>query len=448
MMDHISASDLLEKISPQVDGAELYELRSLELPVHFRAGTLESVKALTITGRALRIIKDGRLGFTTTTDLADDTSFLENAAYSARTGDPASFTFPSQQPSHSVQCYDPHVEKLDEGDLIALAEEIVDRINAYEPELQIEVFVKRKAEELHLFNTNGLELHDRRTALSLLGSAMRVHEGDILEISHSATSRRSHDVDAHLVADRIIERFTWAEKTATVPSKSMPVIFSPQAAIVLFLPLMFGLNGRYAYLGASPLSQKINHGAFDRQFSLIDNGRLDFAVRSQPFDDEGTPTTEKPLIDRGTVRQFLYDLKTAAQAETNPTGNGIKGEATISRDFRKPPTIAPTSWIVPPGDRSVEQILQDQEEAILVDDVIGLGQGNMISGEFSNTISVGYLFRRGQLIGRVKNTMIAGNVYDLLKGKLIGLSDQAEWAYGVLYSPAIAVDGVSVVSKG
>ena len=56
--------------------------------------------------------------------------------------------------------------------------------------------------------------------------------------------------------------------------------------------------------------------------------------------------------------------------------------------------------------------------------------------------------RNGEVIGRVKNTMIAGNAYELLKDRLIGLSDRAEWVFGILKTPAIAVDGVGVVSQG
>jgi hypothetical protein len=43
--------------------------------------------------------------------------------------------------------------------------------------------------------------------------------------------------------------------------------------------------------------------------------------------------------------------------------------------------------------------------------------------------------------------MIAGNVYDLLRERLIALSDRPEWIFGFAHAPAIALDGVSVASK-
>ena len=41
MSSQISAASILEQVSGQAEGAELYEVRSFELPVSFRAGALE-----------------------------------------------------------------------------------------------------------------------------------------------------------------------------------------------------------------------------------------------------------------------------------------------------------------------------------------------------------------------------------------------------------------------
>ena len=443
-MTQINATDLLSKASQRADAAELYELRSFGLPVRFRAGVLESVKAVSTAGRALRIVENGRLGFSTTTDMADDAQLIENGLVSAQFGDRVPFEFPSQAVMPSVACFDEAVEGLDEEAMIDLGESVVDRVLAYDDTLQIEVSIDKSVDQIRILNTVGLELVEPRTAFSMSLEATRAAEGDILVVYDAASSRRRSDVDAAALADGVIERLRWAEEAAQVESKAMPVVFRSLGVLPLFVPLMEGLDGRQVYLGASPLAEQREQRVFDEAFTLIDDGRLDFASRSASFDDEGTPTFEKPLIERGVVRHFLYDLKTAAQTDSEPTGNGLK----TGGSFRRPPGIHPSNWIVPQGQRSLEAILADLDEALLVDQVIGLGQGNVLAGEFSNNVSVGYLVRNGEIVGRVKNTMVAGNVYTLLKERLIALSDELSWVYGLLQVPAIAIDGVSVVSKG
>jgi PmbA protein len=448
MTSQISAGHLMEEVSGQVGGAELYQVRSLGMPVSFQAGALESVKIVEVTGRALRVIKEGRLGFSTTTDLTEETTLIRNALQASRYGDPVPFEFPAAQPGPEVRCFDPQVEQLDEETLIALGEEVVDRIKAYDPELEVHASLRKAIDEVTLLNTSGLGVEDRRTSFSLSIGVIRTRKDDILTIHDGASSHRRQDVDALAVADGRIERLRWSETTAAVGSGAMPVVFRSQAINCLLLPLGVGLSGRNVYLGASPLTGKLGQQIVDRRFTLVDDGRLDFASLSAPYDDEGTPTARKTLIQNGVAKQFLYDLKTAAQAGVQPTGNGFKVEGRHDRGYHLPPAVAPTTVLVPPGDQSLEEILVGLDEALLVEQVIGLGQGNIQAGEFSTNVSLGFLVRKGEIVGRVKNTMIAGNVYDLLRDQLIALSDRAEWYNGILHAPAIAVDGVGVASQG
>ena len=82
-----------------------------------------------------------------------------------------------------------------------------------------------------------------------------------------------------------------------------------------------------------------------------------------------------------------------------------------------------------------------------MESVLGLGQGNLASGEFSNNVAVAFKIEDGKIVGRVKNTMIAGNSYNLLKDNLIALGNNPMWALGAVNTPAIAVGGVSVIGQ-
>ena len=272
----------------------------------------------------MRAIKEGRLGFSTTTDLTDGTAVVRYALESAQFGDPSGFSFPGEAATDAVQCFDPEVEQLDAQQLIEMGEALVDKIRAYDADLQVDVSLDRGVQEITLLNSSGLERRDRRTLFVLMADATRTREDDILMVGDAAISRRRQEVDGLALAGRIVEKLRAAETIVEVESKAMPVVFRGVATLALLLPLRYGLNGRQVYLGTSPLGDKLGKPVFDPRFSLLDDGRLDYASRSAPFDDEGTPTREKRLIDGGTVRQFLYDLKTAALAGAEPTGNGFK----------------------------------------------------------------------------------------------------------------------------
>jgi len=74
-----------------------------------------------------------------------------------------------------------------------------------------------------------------------------------------------------------------------------------------------------------------------------------------------------------------------------------------------------------------------------------LGGGAGISGEFSINVDLGYRVENGQIIGRVKDTMVSGNVYTALK-QLIELGSDADWN-GSCYTPSLIVGGLSTTGR-
>ena len=69
-----------------------------------------------------------------------------------------------------------------------------------------------------------------------------------------------------------------------------------------------------------------------------------------------------------------------------------------------------------------------------------------ISGVFSVNVSLGYKIEKGEIVGRVKDVMLAGNSYDALN-HVAAIGDRAEWVWGSLRTPPIQIEGLSVVAK-
>jgi len=54
------------------------------------------------------------------------------------------------------------------------------------------------------------------------------------------------------------------------------------------------------------------------------------------------------------------------------------------------------------------------EDGLYIKSLLGFGQSNIDNGDFSCNVALGFRIRHGELVGRVKNTMIAGNLYECL----------------------------------
>lgn len=156
------------------------------------------------------------------------------------------------------------------------------------------------------------------------------------------------------------------------------------------------------------------------------------------FHDEGVPHRCNSLVEKGVLKGFLYDLKTAAQFGVESTGNG-------SRGLFNPPSPNPTNFILQSGQTPLKDIIAGIDEGIIVEDLLGIGQGNVISGAFSNPLSLAFKIEKGEIVGRVKNVSIAGNVYDLLKN-VSAISQESEWFYNTFRAPYVLLDNINVVA--
>jgi PmbA protein len=84
-------------------------------------------------------------------------------------------------------------------------------------------------------------------------------------------------------------------------------------------------------------------------------------------------------------------------------------------------------------------------DGLLVDELIGVGQGNVIGGAFSHPVALAYRIERGVIVGRVKDAAIAGNAYELWK-RVGGFGGDARWT-GSRYAPSVLMEGISVARR-
>jgi len=77
---------------------------------------------------------------------------------------------------------------------------------------------------------------------------------------------------------------------------------------------------------------------------------------------------------------------------------------------------------------------------------MGAEQGNILNGDFSGNVLLGYKVENGNITGRVKDTMVYGNVYELLKN-IVAIGNDARWIAGYVNTPSIYCSSIAVSSK-
>jgi PmbA protein len=424
------ADQLVERAMQKADGAQASLQRTEASQISFENDKLKSTQSAQRTQIEVKVIVEGRLGISCTTDMDDLDGVVARALESAEFGSPVHFEFPGPQRGTAVQVYDPAVPPVTKVEMIQICQEMVDQLKTYNPELLVEARATKRLRQLEFANSSGSAFANESTDFDMGVDGQLIRGTDILYAGHGFGWKK-RDIDPTAIARRAIEWFRMAERTVPIQSGELPVVFAPEGLEVLGLTLRLALDGKNVLLGSSPLAGKLGEQIADKRFSLIDDPLIDYAAHSARYDGEGVARQVTPLIVKGVLTNFLYDLDTAGRAGAQSTGHG--------------PGREPSNLIVQAGDTPYEEMLKQIEAGLLVQRVMGLGQGNPISGEFSVNVSLGFKIANGEIVGRVKNLMLAGNVYDALQD-LVAISDHTEWVPSGR-APYIHIGKMSVVAQ-
>ena len=426
---------LIEQASRRADAADVVMKTDETLTIAFDAGRLKSTSSAQERGFNLRVLYGGRLGFAGTTG-QDPEALLEAAFASARLGPQVAITLPEPSPLPVVRTHSARAATLSAVDLIQLGRGLVDRLSS--DGVKVNVVVERSIGSVRLANSRGVEGSYDVSTVSLSAELMQIRGDSVLiTADHVAGVESPALADVEAMVQRLLQRIAWADRDAAPPkSGNLAVCFTPAGSAVLLLPLQQACSGKAVLQGISPLADQAGAPRFSSNFTLVDDPLADGRSGSRPMDDEGVPSQRLPLIEQGVVRNFIYDLETAARAGTQPTGHGRRST------FGKPQP-AYSNLVVAPGHHSFEALLALIEDGLLVDDLLGVGQGNVIGGAFSQPVGVAYRVEKGEVVGRVKDAAVAGNAYELL-GRVAGLGADVQWI-GSMAVPPLVIEGVAVV---
>jgi PmbA protein len=430
--------DILKQLRAEAEQVEVVNVRSESTTIGFESNRLKNSQVEETRGVAVRVVKNGRLGFAASSDESATEKLVTNVLESAAYGDEIPMAFPAPQSGPAVTTFDQTITELPIPRMVEIGQEIIDVICQAEPDALVNVELERGVQHLSLRNQAGSNVSFERSPLSISFMVNRVKGDDVL-IMFDTLGTTIWEDDYLAFARRVGEKLVLAQKSATIQSGRMPVLFAPTGALVLGLPLMLGLNGKNVYTRISPMVGKIGEKLFDDKITIVDDPTLDGKFGSASYDDEGVAHRRNVLVEQGVLKGFLYDLKTAAQSGVESTGNG-------SRGLFSPPSPSPTNLIVRAGATPLAEIIAGIDEGLLVEDALGLGQGNVISGAFSNSLSLAFKIEKGEIVGRVKDVSIAGNVYDLLQD-VAAVSQETEWVYSIFSLPYILLPDVNVVAK-
>lgn len=410
-------------------GAKIGLSHSEGISCRFESGRLKSADGRESFGYGVTVVLNGKRGSTSGNDLDSLEEMVRRAVALAEAGSVAHFdSYPDPGKFTRVKSHSERTLTLTREQMIEGSQLIVDRLKDYNPDLDLHAGAGRGESESLLVTSGGVCHTGRGTNWSIGGRAQRTEGTDMLFAGHGRGFGDLNEFyDPGYVAERILWELRNGEEIAESPSGKTNVYLPPEALPMFLWPVVMGINGRSVAKGESPLKGRLGEQVLDPGITVRDNPHRDYAG-GREIDGDGVPTREHLLFENGVLKMFLYDLDSAGLAGAEPTGND---------------GCSPCSPLITPGEVPSAELLASVESGIYIKGLLGFGQSNIINGDFSANVGLGYRIRKGKIVGRVKNTMVAGNLYDLLK-QGVRLSSDVD---PISLMPHAVVEGVSASAK-
>lgn len=411
------------------ENAEVYQSKSLSRPVFFEANRLKQLESAQSVGTALRLWRNGCPGLAVAYGSVAPQTLVERALALSQLNEPEIIELASNfQPNYPNLGKEVAVEQLIEWGTQAIA-----LIHDAYPEVLISAEWDSDMETTRLINSLGLDCYYTDTTLSAYLSVEWIRGDDFLSVSDGQTQRDF--LQPEKIVEQILQRLFWAKKNIAPPTGHVPILFTSKAADMLWSTLQAAINGKRVLEKASPWADRL--GQIVTSSALTISQEPDSGPFSCPFDDEGTPTMPLVFVQNGVLQNFACDRTCGKLLGTGTTGNGFRP------GLGSYPSPGLFNLLIQPGKESLAQLIARLDDGIIIDQM--LGDGGSISGDFSINVDLGYRVKNGQAVGRVKDTMVAGNAYTALK-QLVALGDDAEWN-GSCYTPSLIVEGLSAIGR-
>lgn len=353
-------------------------------------------------GISVRVIKDKKIGVTSTNDLSDGAlhEVVDKAVKLAELQEPDE-QFDSLPSPHPIEEVENTVYYASEKEMAEGANIVIDR--AKKNKLTASGAYSNDTTELAVANSLGVWAYHAGSSCNLstivLGANSSGFAADV--------ARTTTDIDAVHVAKTAVDKTLESKDPQDIEPGEYEVILEPQAVSEMMAFFQwYGPNARIFHEQASPLSGMMGKKVFGDNITLIDDP-FHKDVFPMPFDYEGQPKKALTIVENGILKNIAYDSYNAFKYKAHNTGHALPAPNTLGP--------IPLHLYISPGDKTREQLIRDVKRGLLVTRLWYVRVLNPKTLNVTGMTRDGtFLIENGKIVKPVKNLRFNQSIPDAL----------------------------------
>lgn len=422
---------------------EIYYSSSDNFSLRVYKGKVEKISKTGARGFGFRGLYNDNMGYFFSESLDENIidTVIKNAKENAEIVNTKEFIFKGSESYPNVNVYDESINNLSVNDKIEMALNMEKYAQDYSKYIKA---VNRSniytGENLtYIANTKGMELEEKSNSFMAYIEVMAEKNGSVKEKGEVYIGSPS-EFNEKEIAEIASEKAVSALCGNSVKSGSKKAIIKNEVFADILECFVGNFYGENVQRGFSLLKDKIDEKIASDIVNIVDNPLLEKGYMTTAFDSEGVASVNKNVVEKGVLKNYLYNLKSAAIDGKKSTGNGFKPS------FKGSVATSHTNFYIENGSCEFNDLVKNVNEGILITNVAGLHSGaNSISGDFS-LAAEGFLIEEGNITSSVEQITIAGNIYDILKN-IASLGNDLRFNTSAVGSPSVLISEIDVAGE-
>lgn len=408
------------------DFAEIYIQRRKNTSIPLEERKIKSAEVRISQGVGIRVLSGEKTGYAYSDNMEMD-SLLQAADVAAHIAQgpgseqPVSVTA-QLAPDYSPVEIDPQSRPISERtDLLKRA---CKAAYAYDPRVkQVDASYADTDEDIIIANSDGLWVADHETMLRIWVRVLAT-QGQVSQVGSSGGGGRLgmeffSQSSPEEIANESARMAIVQLEAVPAPAGPMPVVINNGWGGVLFHESVgHGLEADFIRKRTSIFTDRIGEKVASEKCTIVDDASIPNRRGSYNIDDEGTPGQRKVLIENGVLRGYMTDRLNGKLLGLPLTGNGRR------QSYYDYPIPRMSNFFLTQGDSDPEEIIKSVDYGVYAGYFSG-GQVDITNGNFTFSITEGYLIEKGKLTAPIRGATLIGNGPDILnKIEMVG----TDWA--------------------
>ena len=285
-----------------------------------------------------------------------------------------------------------------------------------------------------IINSNGAKLETSSHNYLFYIDVLVEDDKNSISYDKQVLKTNKEEIDFENIVNSTLEEALLMINKEDLETKKYNVILSNKVASRIFSHLEDMLNQQNIRTKTSCMCSKLNKEIFNNLITIIEDQPNEKLPGYRLFDDEGTETKKKMIVENGILKSYFSNIKEAKINNIKSTGNGYG-------------SISTRNMFINPSNTTNQDIFKELKNGIYITDYMGASNTSISATTGNISLQIfGFIIEDGKIKSGFNPCIMTTSIFELFNNvKLIG--DTLEFTNTKAASPILLIENISVASS-